>query len=230
MKTVLVTGANKGIGFEIARQLGAAGCSVILSARNPERGQAAVAALQAKGYAVTWLEMDLGSPESIAAAAEQLTNKGTALDVLINNAGILLKNDQQILEAPADLIWQVLQANAVGALQVVQSFHPLLKRGSRIIFMSSDGGSMSAPVGGWSPVYCLSKTLMNGITRQVAHAMAADGIVVNAMSPGWVKTDMGGSGAVRSVEKGAETAVWLATDPEATLSGYFWRDKQRIPW
>ncbi|MCB9316774.1 MAG: SDR family NAD(P)-dependent oxidoreductase [Lewinellaceae bacterium] len=229
-KSVLITGANKGIGFEIARQLGALGWQIWLGARNPEKGRNAEAALQTMGFHANFVEMDVSVPKSIEAAFAVMKQHSGKLDALINNAGILLREDRSLLRASPDLVQLVLQTNAIGALQVVQVFSPLLEKGSRVLFMSSGGGSMSGPVGGWAPVYCISKTLVNGIVRQLAHELGSRGIPVHAVGPGWVKTDMGGHGASRSVEQGADTAVWLATDAPDDQTGLFWRDRRVIPW
>jgi NAD(P)-dependent dehydrogenase (short-subunit alcohol dehydrogenase family) len=230
MPTVLITGSNRGIGYEIARQLGARGWHVLLGARDAGAGETAAADLRQSGMQVTFVHLDVDDPAGIARAVEVVRPLAPRLDVLINNAGILLREDRDILTASSEMILQYLQINAVGALQCVQAFRPLLQRGSRVIFMSSGGGSMTDPVEGWNPVYCVSKTLMNAITRHLAHALEPDGIAVNAMCPGWVRTRMGGKGATRPVEKGAETAVWLATEAAENLTGKFWRDRREIPW
>lgn len=229
-KSVLITGANKGIGFEIARQFGAFGWHVLLGARNPEKGRKAEAALREMGFQANFVGMDVSEPKSIEAAFTAVKQHVNSLDVLINNAGILLREDRSLIQASPALVQLVLQTNAIGALQVVQHFSPLLGTGSRVLFLSSGGGSMSRPVGGWAPVYCISKTLMNGIVRHLANELGSRGISVHAVDPGWVKTDMGGPGATRTVEQGAETVVWLATAAPGDQSGLFWRDRRVVPW
>ncbi len=228
-KQVLVTGASQGIGLEICRQLGKSGWQVWLTARNSEEGRSAVRQLNEQNIRADFIFLDITDTVSIRKAFQALQHQSAILDVLINNAAILLPDDRQILTASDDILKSTIQTNVYGALRVVQNFLPLFVRGSRIINMSSGGGSMDDEVEGWAPVYCLSKTMLNALTRQLDFALRSEGIVVNSMCPGWVKTRMGGAGADRPVEKGAETAVWLATTPEIP-SGKFFRDKKIIPW
>ncbi|MCU0450867.1 MAG: SDR family NAD(P)-dependent oxidoreductase [Bernardetiaceae bacterium] len=229
-KIILITGANKGIGFEAARQLAGQGHQVILAARNPERGQAALAALAQNGLTATWLELDVAQPAHWARAATTVRRDFGRLDVLVNNAGILRPDDRDILTAGPELVQATLATNALAPLHLTQALAPLLPAGGRVVMVSSGGGSLTDPVGGWSPVYCVSKTLLNGIARQLAHALQDRQITVNAMCPGWVRTDMGGRNAPRSVAQGADTLVWLATTPNQLPTGRFFRDRKEIPW
>jgi NAD(P)-dependent dehydrogenase (short-subunit alcohol dehydrogenase family) len=151
------------------------------------------------------------------------------LDVLINNAGVMHINDISILHTTDQVYNEIIATNAIAPLKITQAFVPVMPETGRVIMMSSGGGSMSDPVGGWSPVYCISKSMLNAITRHLAYALSGKGIRVNAMCPGWVRTDMGGSGATRSVAQGADTAVWLATT-EQIPTGKFFRDRTEIPW
>lgn len=228
--TALITGANKGIGFEIARQLGKRGFQVVIAGRNEAALQTALEQLLREHVSATALLMDVSREDNIQSAAGNLAGQGMRLDVLINNAAILLKTDGSISSQAIELFDQTLQTNCYGALNVVRHFLPLMKSPARIINVSSGGGSMTDPVGGWSPAYCVSKSLLNAMTRHLAYELAGRGIAVNAVCPGWVKTDMGGSGATRSVERGAETPVWLAAEAGQHLSGKFFRDKREIPW
>ncbi len=228
--TALITGANKGIGFEIARQLGRRGFHVFIAGRNETALQTAQQRLLDEKLPATALLMDVSREDSIRAAAESLTSQGIRLDVLINNAAILLQTDRALSIQSMEIFDQTLQTNCYGALNVVRHFLPLMKNPGRIINMSSGGGSMSDPVGGWSPAYCVSKSLLNAMTRHLAYELSGRGIAVNAVDPGWVKTDMGGAGAPRTVEKGAETPVWLAAEAEQQLSGKFFRDKREVSW
>lgn len=229
MKTVLVTGANKGIGYEICRQLLQHDFHVFLTARDKEKGEAATRLLKNNDGQVTFLEMDVSSRESVVNAFNLLKKLTLSLDVLINNAGELFKQDKDILLGDEMLLLRNLQTNAVGPLLTAQVFSSLLKNGSRIINISSGGGSMHDEVGGWAPYYCISKTTLNAITRQLDFSCFIKGVLVNSMCPGWVKTDMGGEGANRTVMHGAETAVWLATAKNIP-HGKFIRDKKVIPW
>ena len=229
MKCILITGANKGIGFEIARQLSKLGHRVIISGRDNTRLDEAKQKFIEENLTVEHLIMDVGDSHSISAAAEVLRKKNIQLDVLINNAAILLKTDQHILQDDGEILQQTLNVNSIGPLRVCKAFLPLIADRGRIINISSGGGSMTDPVGGWSPAYCVSKTLLNSITRQLAYELSSQQISVNAMCPGWVKTDMGGRSAPRTVQQGADTAAWLAT-AEKIPTGKFFRDRKEIPW
>jgi NAD(P)-dependent dehydrogenase (short-subunit alcohol dehydrogenase family) len=229
-KTILITGANKGIGFEIARQLGIAGHHIILSARNELRLKQAVQQLKDLQVDVSGLLMDVSDENVIRQAADEFGGLNLKIDVLVNNAAILDKRDHSILRDDEEILKQTLTTNCNGALRVVRAFLPFMKNPSRIINLSSGGGSMTDPVGGWSPAYCVSKTLLNAMTRQLSAELLLKNISVNAVCPGWVRTDMGGAGATLPVEKGAETPVWLATEAPQTLTGLFFRNKKQIPW
>jgi NAD(P)-dependent dehydrogenase (short-subunit alcohol dehydrogenase family) len=229
MKTILVTGSNKGIGFEVARQLGGAGYKIIASARNPDRLKEAVAALRSENINAEALVMDIGDQKSVNTASEAFEELNLTLDVLINNAAVLFTNDRRLLQND-EVLKDVLNVNSEGALRVTKAFLKFMNKPGRIINVSSGGGSMSDPVGGWSPAYCVSKTLLNALTRHLSYELRQEGISVNAVCPGWVRTDMGGKSASRSVEKGAETIVWLADTAPQHHTGKIFRDKKEISW
>jgi len=229
-KAILITGANKGIGFEIARQCGKIGFHVIISGRNAEAINASLEKLRDMGIHADSLLMDVSSMESIKSAAETFSQMNLKLDVLVNNAGIGPKGDHSILTDTPELIQTILATNSFGPLYVTREFLPFINRPGRIIMISSSGGVLNGPVPGWSPAYCVSKTMLNAFTKQIAYDLKADKIAVNAVCPGWVKTDMGGSGATRRVEKGAETPVWLATEAPLSLTGKFIKDKEEQNW
>ncbi len=229
MKTILITGANKGIGFETARQLLRKGQRVIISGRDEIRLQKAADSLKHEGGEVRTLLMDVSAEGSINQAASVLLRERVKLDVLINNAASLNKTDQSLLNDDELVFTQTLTANGMGPLRVTKAFLPLLGSPGRIINISSGGGSMTDPVGGWSPAYCVSKSLLNAITRHLAYELEKKKIDVNAVCPGWVKTDMGGESAPRGVERGAETIVWMAL-ADRVPTGMFFRDKKVIPW
>ncbi|MDZ4752791.1 MAG: SDR family NAD(P)-dependent oxidoreductase [Flavobacteriales bacterium] len=226
-KTILITGSTKGIGFEIARQLLDLGHNVIISGRDEERLLLAASKLTTFSEQLETLLMDVSKQESIESAADQFQK---SIDVLINNAAILLKEDHSIHKQSNDILFQTLQTNGYGSLNVSRAFLRHINSPGRIINISSGGGSMSDPVGGWAPAYCVSKSLLNAFTRQLANELIDENIAVNAVCPGWVKTDMGGSGASRSAEHGAATPVWLAVEADQLLTGNFFRDKKEIPW
>lgn len=230
MKTVLITGATKGIGLETARQLAKKGFRVFITGRNEAKLHEVKTSLQGEKLPVETLLLDVTDEKSIAAAAHSFAALQIKLDVLINNAAILLKTDNRLATDDTALFEETMRTNVNGPLLVTKAMLPYMNTPSRIINISSAGGSMSEPVGGWSPAYCVSKTALNGITRQLAAELASQKIAVNAVHPGWVKTDMGGSGAPRSIEKGAETPVWLAADAAQELTGLFFMDKKAIAW
>jgi NAD(P)-dependent dehydrogenase (short-subunit alcohol dehydrogenase family) len=228
-KVILVTGSNKGIGFEIVRQLTRQNHTVILTARDEMKGKEAVEKLKSETLTVHFQQLNITDERSIQLAVENVKLNFGRLDVLINNAAILLNEDHSLLHDDVSLIHQTIQSNALGQLAVTRAFESLIPVRGRIIMASSGGGSMTDPVGGWSPAYCVSKSLLNAITRHLAYEMNDRKISVNAFCPGWVKTDMGGKSAARTVDQGADTAVWLATHDKIG-TGMFFRDRKVIPW
>jgi NAD(P)-dependent dehydrogenase (short-subunit alcohol dehydrogenase family) len=225
-RIALVTGANKGIGLEIVRQLAAAGLRVVLSARDAARGKEALATVRGD---VSFLQMNVADDESIDKAAEEYANRREPLDVLINNAAIYIDDDSNILAVSRSRLMETLQTNTFGAIRVTQAFLPFLKKGARVINLSSGYGEIDG-LTSEVPSYCLSKLALNGVTIMLDQALRSRGISVYAMSPGWVRTDMGGPNARRSVEEGADTAVWLATEASAQQSGRYFRDRQVGSW
>ncbi len=228
-RIAFVTGANKGIGLEVVRQLTQKGFRVFLGARDVKAGRAAAEKLRGQGE-VVFVEIDVSKIESIQRAAAQLLSATKHLDVLINNAGICLDEDKDILKISEETFEQTLRTNTLGPLWVAQALLPLLKKSDapRIVNVSSSGGQLADGADGWAPGYCTSKTALNGVTSQLAAALPK--FAVNSVCPGWVRTDMGGPGASRSVEEGANGIVWLATDAPQTETGKFWRDRKVIAW
>ena len=228
-KTALVTGANKGIGFEVARQLARQRFRVFLGARNEKAGGAAAEKLREDGN-VVFLKIDISDANSIRTAAEEVSRQGDRLDVLVNNAGILLDEDKSALTITPDIFETTLRTNTLGPWLVAQAFAALLKKSQapRIVNVSSGGGQLEDGADGWAPGYCVSKTALNGVTVQLAAALPK--CAVNSVCPGWVRTDMGGANATRSVGEGAATIVWLAIDAPQELTGKFVKDRKVIPW
>jgi NAD(P)-dependent dehydrogenase (short-subunit alcohol dehydrogenase family) len=232
-RAALVTGANKGIGFEVARQLAREGFRVFLGARNEATGKVAAEKLDHEGKDqgnVSFLEIDITQPESIQRAAEEFARQSDRLDAVVNNAGILLDEDKDVLALSAELFQTTLRTNTLGALLVAQAFLPFLRKSDnpRIVNVSSGGGQLADGADGWAPAYCISKTALNGVTVQLAAALPD--FAINAVCPGWVRTDMGGANATRSVAEGASGIVWLAADAPQGETGKFWRDRKVIPW
>ena len=234
-RIALVTGANKGIGFEVARDLARKGFHVFLGARDTETGEAAAEKLRGEasgrsGVTVTFLKIDVSKPDSIRSAAEEFSRKSDRLDTLVNNAGILLDDDKDVLTITPEIFETTLRTNTLGALLVSQAFVPFLKKSDapRIVNVSSGGGQLADGADGWAPAYCISKTALNGVTVQLVAALPK--FAVNSVCPGWVRTDMGGSNATRSIAEGASGIVWLAADAPQSETGKFWRDRKVIPW
>jgi NAD(P)-dependent dehydrogenase (short-subunit alcohol dehydrogenase family) len=228
-KTILVTGSNKGIGFEIVRQLAELGHQVILTARDEGKGLEAQRNLRTQNLPVHFLTLDVAHEESVRQAAGRVKSEFGKLDVLVNNAAVLLKSDRSLLRNDLSVTEETIRVNGLAQLAVTKSFHLLIPDGGRIIMASSSGGSMTDPVGGWSPAYCITKSLLGAMTRHLAYELSSRKISVTAFDPGWVRTDMGGHSAPRNVEHGADTPVWLATH-DKIATGKFYRDRKEIPW
>ena len=228
-RIALVTGANRGIGFEVVRQLARERFRVFLGARDSDAGMAAAKKLGADGD-VRFIKIDISKPESIREAAQEFSTQSDRLDVLINNAGILLDDDKDILTTTPEIFETTLRTNTLGALLVTHAFVPFLEKSDvpRIVNVSSGGGQLTDGADGWAPAYCISKTALNGVTVQLAAALPK--FAVNSACPGWVRTDMGGPGATRSVAEGASGIVWLACEAPQRETGKFWRDRRVIPW
>jgi len=217
----LVSGANRGIGREIARQLHADhGFTVLAGARDPGAIEAAEGLVP--------IELDVADDASVAAAHERVEADPGTLDVLVNNAGVFGPH-QTVADYDLDEAHAVLETNLFGAWRMIQAFLPLLRESEhpRIVNVSSGGGQLDDMNGGGT-AYRLSKTALNALTRTTA-ADEPD-IVVNSLCPGWVRTDMGGEHATKSVEEGADTAVWLATLPDGGPNAGFFRNREPIPW
>ncbi len=227
-KTILVTGANKGIGYEIARQLAEKGARVFVGARDAGRGRKAADELKAE-----FLQLDTSDAASIDRAVETLSSQVETLDGLINNAAINDDRDgKSVLDTDLGRLRQTLETNTFGPLYLTQKLAPLLAKaadGGRVVNLSSGLGQLSEMEDSY-PAYSISKTALNAVTRQLASALKKQKVAVNTVCPGWVKTDMGGDAAPRTVAQGADTPVWLVTEASAELTGEFLRDRKSIPW
>jgi NAD(P)-dependent dehydrogenase (short-subunit alcohol dehydrogenase family) len=232
-KLALVTGANRGIGFETCRQLAKLGIRVVLTARDRGKGQAAVDQLRGEGLDISFQPLDVTDHDRIQELARFFQDEIGRLDVLVNNAGILPdpRLASSALHADLDRVRAAMEVNAYGPLSLAQVLIPLMKaqRYGRIVNVSSGMGQLTDMNGGY-PAYRLSKLALNGVTRILAAELADTNIKVNSACPGWVRTAMGGPTAPRTPAEGADTIVWLATLPDDGPSGRFFRDRQPIPW
>ena len=213
-RLAVVTGSNKGIGLEVSRQLARKGLRVVLTSRDQAKGLKAQAVLQKEGLDVLFHELDVTKGKA-SMLTKYLEGEHDRVDVLVNNAGILVgKYDTSVLDEKETLFRDTLETNFYGALRMSQALVPLMQkhRYGRVVNLSSGLGQLDEMGDGVS-AYRVSKTALNALTRMLATAGADDNILVNSMCPGWVRTDMGGPTAERSIEKGAETAVWLAMLP-----------------
>jgi NAD(P)-dependent dehydrogenase (short-subunit alcohol dehydrogenase family) len=236
-RTALVTGANRGLGFEAARQLGRLGYRVVASGRDIAKAELAAEILRGEGLDVIALELDVSSDASCARLSERLGERLGELshvDALVNNAGIVAESSEPSRSALAvspDRLREAFETNTLGAYRVTQALAPGMRhRGyGRIVNVTSGMGQLS-DMGSGNPAYRASKTALNAVTRFFAAELAGSGVLVNSVCPGWVKTDMGGPHARLSPEEGVETIVWAATLPDDGPTGGFFRYKQPIPW
>ena len=225
-KVILITGANRGIGKEIAKQMAKKDWQVIVSARDYSKAVQVATEIGTNAWPA---QVDVRDEDSISEAASIIDKKFGKLDVLVNNAGVI--GNRAILDFDLSQISSVMDANVMGPIRTSKYFMPLLKRSedARIVNISSGMGEMASLKHGGYGAYRLSKATLNSFSMLLAAELSHTNVKVFSMCPGWVRTDMGGEGATRSVEKGAETAVWLATESRV-VSGKFYRDKKVIDW
>ena len=231
MSTIaLVTGGNRGIGLEVCRQLAQKGYTVILGSRDAAKGKAAAKRLQDEELNVTPKQLDVTDAGTLQEVYRWLENEYGRLDVLVNNAGIDYDTNQEVLTADLNRVKHVFEVNTLGPWRVAQTFVPLLKKSEhgRLVNVSSGAGALSSMSGG-TPAYSMSKAALNALTLMLAAELQSSGILVNAAGPGWVATDMGGSGG-RPLEDGGKSVVWVATLPDDGPTGGFFRDGERVAW
>ena len=224
----LVSGANRGIGREVVRQLAVRGVTTILGSRDEEKGRTAAEGIDGE---VVVRRLDVTDEKGIQNLAHEVEEEFGRLDVLVNNAGVSMDSGRRGVNADLDVVRETLELNLFGAWRLCEAFVPLMQRNNygRIVNVSSGMGALNEMRGG-SPAYRVSKTALNALTRILASELRGSGILVNSVCPGWVRTDMGGSGASRSVEEGADTLVWAATLADNGPTGGFFRDRRPIPW
>ncbi len=229
-RVALVTGANRGMGLETCRELMARGLRVVMTGRDGDELQRARRDL---GHAadVIAVPLDVTKAASIQAAHAAVRDQFGDVDVLVNNAAILLHENSDVLSIPHDAFAETFEANVFGVVEVCRAFVPAMAaRGyGRVVNVSSGAGQLSR-MSTYAPAYSMSKAALNAITRILAETYRRDGVLVNAVDPGWVRTDMGGRTAPRSVQQGVDTTVWLATLPDDGPTGGFFRDRRRIDW
>jgi NAD(P)-dependent dehydrogenase (short-subunit alcohol dehydrogenase family) len=234
-KVAVVTGGNRGMGLEACRQLARQGVRVILTSREPARGEPAAKRLCDEGLDVTFHQLDVTDEASIVRLTAFLGRGVGRLDILINNAGIIRGRDEppataaDTFRATRAGFREVLETDLNGPYMVCRALIPLMRGEGRVVNVSSGMGQLSDMGSGW-PAYRAAKAGLNALTLVFAHELRGTSVKVNAVCPGWVRTDMGGPNATRSVESGVETTIWLATLPHDGPSGGFFRDKQPIPW
>jgi NAD(P)-dependent dehydrogenase (short-subunit alcohol dehydrogenase family) len=232
MKRALVTGANRGIGLEVVRQLLKRKFQIILACRNLNQGKIAAQTLAKNSSNLTVVELDVSIPDSVEACAATIVDQFDYLDVLVNNAGILIDRTESILSVTEQDLNQTWDTNSLGPLRVTRAFLPLLRNSQdpRVINVSSLSGQLKG-MGTWSPpAYSISKTALNAVTCILASELASENVKVNCISPGWIKTDMGGENAPGSLEEGTDTIVWLADEAPTEITGQFLQSRKTLEW
>lgn len=231
-RIAIVTGGNRGIGLEIARQLMRDDVFVVIGARDAGKGRRAVEELRAFGDNVESFTLDVNDTRSVRRFVDHVARAHGAPGILVNNAGVYPEAfDATVVDTPTAIWRETLETNLLGAVRMCREVVPRMRklRYGRIVNISSGLGQLQKMTAG-SPAYRVSKAALNALTRTLADEVAGSGILVNSMSPGWVQTDMGGTQAPRSVEEGADTAVWLCLLPSTGPTGQFFRDRKAIPW
>ncbi|WP_072394553.1 SDR family oxidoreductase [Hyphomicrobium sp. CS1GBMeth3] len=234
-RTALVSGANRGIGFEIARGLARLGVLAVIGARDPKDGMVAAEKLQSEGLDVPVVALDVDNEDSALQAVAEVKRIYGRLDILVNNAGILIDEPggfkASLFDLKPETLRRTMETNLLGPIRLIQAAAPLMREQGygRIVNLSSGAGQL-AEMGSGYPAYRMSKAALNALTRIAANELGGGNIKVNAMCPGWVRTEMGGPEAQRSPEEGADTAIWLSTLPDDGPTGGFFRDRKPIAW
>jgi NAD(P)-dependent dehydrogenase (short-subunit alcohol dehydrogenase family) len=228
LPVAVVTGANRGIGLEVCRQLAVEGYAVVLGSRDLDKGRAVAARLDMDE--IVACQLDVADDDSVRTAAAWVTERFGRCDALVNNAAILYDTWARAESADLGVIHEALETNLFGAWRTTLAFLPLLRAAphGRVVNVSSGGGSL-ADMGGGTPAYSVSKAALNALTRVLAAELRSSGLLVNAICPGWVATDMGGPGG-RPVAAGAASVVWGVTLPDDGPTGGFFRDGRPVRW
>jgi NAD(P)-dependent dehydrogenase (short-subunit alcohol dehydrogenase family) len=230
-RIAIVTGGNRGIGYQICHDLAVQGLRVLLTARRVASGEEAAARLQEAGLPVTFHQLDVTDPASVRRLTKTVADQYGRADVLVNNAGVKLDDGVSPLELDLGVLRQTMEVNVYGPLRLSQALIPLMQRHSygRIVNVSSQAGRLSNP----QPdglAYRTSKAALNMVTRVLAKRLEGSNILVNAVHPGWVQTDMGGLFAPRTLAESTDTIIWLATLPDSGPTGGFFYDRQPMEW
>jgi NAD(P)-dependent dehydrogenase (short-subunit alcohol dehydrogenase family) len=230
-RVAVVTGANRGLGLETARQLLAHGLRVALTGRDQHAVERALEGLKATPGSAMAVRMDVTDPSSIRSAHRAIVKELGSVDVIVNNAAILVFESANVLDTPLDGFRQTFETNCFGVIEVCREFVPSMaeRRYGRVVNVSSGAGQLSR-MSTYAPAYSISKSALNAFTRILAETYRNSGVLANVVDPGWVRTDMGGRSAPRSVQQGADTIVWLATLPDNGPTGGFFRDRRPIEW
>ncbi len=231
LRTAVVTGANRGLGLETCRQLAELGCRVVLTSRDRAKGERAARKLAQAGLRVAHRVLDVADPNSVRALKQALEAERGGVDVLINNAAVVLDEDKSVMDVDPEVFPATLRTNLYGPLVLCQAFIPgMVRRGyGRVVNVSSGAGQLSS-MEDYAPAYSVSKAALNALTRMFAAAVRGANVLVNSADPGWVRTDMGGPRAPRTIGQGADTIVWLATLPDGGPAGGFYHDRKPVPW
>lgn len=255
-RVAIVTGSDRGIGFEVCRQLGERGYRVVLTSPNKVEGEAAAAKLRRRGADVVYHYLDVVDDKSVPALRRFVLKTFGHIDVLVNNAGVLLDEGRSelegilakrlkrrpkeldfgegpgVLEVDIEIVRATLEVNTLGALRMCQALVPLMMEAGygRVVNVSSSRGQLYCMADEGAPAYQMSKAALNTITLMAADAARGKNVQVNSVCPGWTRTRLGGPEAPQTVEEGAETIVWLAMRPDSGPTGGFFRDKKRIAW
>ncbi|MFE4814490.1 SDR family NAD(P)-dependent oxidoreductase [Peribacillus simplex] len=230
-KVALVTGGNRGIGYELVKQLALEGFKVILTSRDPIMGHKIAKKLKMSDLDVSFLVMDVNNQESILQAAITVIERYGRLDVLINNAGVYLDEDKKLFTMDPSILEKTMETNFFGVYHVIRSFIPIMEKQGygRIINVSSEYGGMSQLSYPGVGAYKLSKLALNGLTQLLAGEVKGD-IKINAVDPGWVSSEMGGPSAPTTPKQAAESFLWLATIGSEGPNGKFFRGGKLIDW
>lgn len=230
-RVALVTGANRGIGLETCRQLLAHGVRVVMTGRDERALAAARKKLAVPDESATTVAMDITDVASIESAHEEIAARVGAVDIVVNNAAVLLSENSSVLDIPGEAFEQTFETNLFGAIEVCRVFVPGMaqRRYGRVVNVSSGAGQLTR-MSTYAPAYSMSKAALNAFTRILAATYQGAGVLVNSVDPGWVRTDMGGPGAPRSVEEGADTIVWLAMLSADGPTGGFFHNRRSVPW